>query len=121
MLVEEVFLRPEDQLLLFRGRQVADDETLEAAGILDRSKLMLLETGGSHERKNGESRDLKKEVPTAGSAVSAVKTVVDTYAAQVGINHVSVSVSVSVFHTIQDIHVLILVSIFFFFLVIIRA
>ena len=83
-LVEEVFLRPEDQNLLFRGRQVADDVSLESVGILDRSQLMLLETRVSHEKKNEEVRE-KKVVRTAAIAVSDVKSTVDSYAEQVRI------------------------------------
>eukprot|EP00850_Spirogloea_muscicola_P026923 SM012283S25892 [mRNA] locus=s12283:1:421:+ [translate_table: standard] len=55
-LVGDTGLAPGEQKLLFRGRVTADGESLLAAGVRDRSKLMLLEDEAAHARRAEEQR-----------------------------------------------------------------
>ena len=75
-LVQETGLEPKDQRLLFRGKEIDDQECLQQVGVKDRSKLLLLEEMASKERKLEEARR-SDEISKACKAVAEVKAEVD--------------------------------------------
>ncbi|XP_034693676.1 BAG family molecular chaperone regulator 4-like [Vitis riparia] len=75
-LVQETGLEPKDQRLLFRGKEIDDQECLQQVGVKDRSKLLLLEEMASKERKLEEVRR-SDEISKACKAVAEVKAEVD--------------------------------------------
>lgn len=76
LLVQETGLEPEDQRLLFRGKEIDDQENLQQVGVKDRSKLLLLEVMASKERKLEEARK-NEEISKACQAVVEVRSEVD--------------------------------------------
>lgn len=76
VLVQETGLAPEDQRLLFRGKEKDDDECLHMAGVKDTSKVVLLQDPASRERKL-EQMQLHQELVKACEAVGIVKVEVD--------------------------------------------
>ncbi|KAK9280308.1 hypothetical protein L1049_013996 [Liquidambar formosana] len=56
VLAHETGLEPEEQRLLFRGKEKDDDECLHMVGVKDMSKVILLEDPASKERKLEEMK-----------------------------------------------------------------
>ncbi|KAJ3680878.1 hypothetical protein LUZ60_015367 [Juncus effusus] len=59
-LAKECGLNPEDQRLLFRGKERENSELLHSAGVKDTAKMMLLESFASKERKLAKERREKE-------------------------------------------------------------
>ena len=76
LLVQETGLEPKDQRLLFRGKEIDDQESLQHVGVKDRSKLLLLEKMASKERKLEEAKK-HDEISKACEAVVVVRSEVD--------------------------------------------
>ena len=76
LLVQETGLEPKDQRLLFRGKEIDDQESLQQVGVKDRSKLLLLEKMASKERKLEEAKK-HDEISKACEAVVVVRSEVD--------------------------------------------
>ncbi|KAJ0983890.1 hypothetical protein J5N97_002246 [Dioscorea zingiberensis] len=82
LLAQEVGLEPEEQRLLFRGKEKDNEERLHMAGVKDMSKLVLLEDPASKERK---LEDMKKNegIVQACEAVARIRSEVDKLAEKV--------------------------------------
>lgn len=82
-LVAKTGLQPEEQRLLFRGKEKDDDEHLHTAGVKNLSKILLLEDHTSRQRKVVENvkvvEQVKKsdEVSKASVAIVEVRSEVD--------------------------------------------
>ncbi|KAL8129411.1 hypothetical protein V2J09_018566 [Rumex salicifolius] len=76
LLAQQTGLDPEDQRLYLRGREKDDAEILQAAGIRDLSKLLLLERPASKERKIEEMKKREEMMKTCG-AIAEVSSEVD--------------------------------------------
>lgn len=79
-------LDSKDQRLLFRGKEKADDERLDMAGIKDMSKVILLEDPASKERKLMSKNNANSY---ALDAVMKVRTEVDKLSHKVRVTHVT--------------------------------
>eukprot|EP00271_Cylindrocystis_brebissonii_P014060 TRINITY_DN3503_c0_g2_i2.p2 TRINITY_DN3503_c0_g2~~TRINITY_DN3503_c0_g2_i2.p2 ORF type:complete len:193 (+),score=56.52 TRINITY_DN3503_c0_g2_i2:257-835(+) len=82
-LVEEAFLMPPQQRLLFRGHEVTDGQTLLDAGVKDGAKLMLLENHAPKDSRSAEERREAEELAKATQQIGVVRNEVDGYAKQV--------------------------------------
>ncbi|PKA51888.1 BAG family molecular chaperone regulator 4 [Apostasia shenzhenica] len=76
VLTQETGLEPQDQRLLFRGKEKEDDECLHRVGVKDMSKVVLLENPVSRERKL-EKMTRDEENAKACEAIASVKAEVD--------------------------------------------
>lgn len=76
-LAQKTGLDPQDQRLLFRGKEKEDEEHLHLAGVKDRSKILLLEDPASKERKLEEIEKSNIEIRKASEAVAKVRAEVD--------------------------------------------
>ena len=56
VLANETGLEPKEQRLLFRGKEKSDEEYLHMVGVVDMSKVILLEDPASKERKLEEMK-----------------------------------------------------------------
>lgn len=84
VLAKVTSLEPQDQRLLFRGKEKDNEEFLHIAGVKDTSKVVLLEDPASKERKL-EQMKMDMEVSKACEAVVLVRSEVDKLAMKVGI------------------------------------
>ncbi|XP_077214374.1 BAG family molecular chaperone regulator 4-like isoform X2 [Tasmannia lanceolata] len=76
VLAQETGLEPQEQRLLFRGKEKDDEEYLHMVGVKDMSKVILLEDPASKERKLEEmSKD--QGISMACDAVARVRAEVD--------------------------------------------
>lgn len=82
LLVHETSLQPNEQRLLFRGKQKDDSEWLHVAGVKDKAKIILVEDPASRERRV-EAMRKQEEVAKACKAVGAVRSEVDKLAEKV--------------------------------------
>ncbi|KAK1271992.1 BAG family molecular chaperone regulator 4 [Acorus gramineus] len=82
VLAQETGLEPQEQRLLFRGKQKDDEEYLHMVGVKDMSKVILLEDPESKERKL-EALNRDHSISKACEAVASVKTEVDKLAEKV--------------------------------------
>ncbi|URE38370.1 BAG domain, partial [Musa troglodytarum] len=89
VLAPETGLEPQEQRLLFRGKEKDDDERLHMAGIKDMSKVVLLEDPASKERKL-EQMKRDQGMLRACEAVALVRAEVDKIAMKVSTLEVSV-------------------------------
>ncbi|XP_022144063.1 BAG family molecular chaperone regulator 4 isoform X2 [Momordica charantia] len=69
-LVAKTGLQPEEQRLLFRGKEKDDDEHLHTAGVKDMSKILLLE---NHTSKQRNVEDVQRKVEDLQRKVDDVK------------------------------------------------
>ncbi|URD98027.1 BAG domain [Musa troglodytarum] len=79
VLAQDTGLEPGEQRLLFRGKEKDDDERLHMAGIVEMSKLVLLEDPASKERKLERMNRHQ-----ASETIAAVGAAVGKLAAKVG-------------------------------------
>ncbi|WOK95504.1 BAG family molecular chaperone regulator 4 [Canna indica] len=89
VLAQETGLEPQEQRLLFRGKEKGDDEFLHMAGIKDMSKVVLLEDHASRQRKLEEMKR-NQEMQRACEAVAIVRAEVDKLAGKVSALEASV-------------------------------
>ncbi|RWW06526.1 hypothetical protein GW17_00030139 [Ensete ventricosum] len=83
VLAPETGLEPQEQRLLFRGKEKDDDERLHMAGIKDMSKVVLLEDPASKERKLQQMK-WDQGMLRACEAVALVRAEVDKLVVKVG-------------------------------------
>ncbi|KAF5175815.1 Bag family molecular chaperone regulator [Thalictrum thalictroides] len=76
LLVSETGLEPKEQRLLFRGKEKEDEDCLHMVGVMDMSKVVLLEDPASRERKLRE-RKMDNGISKACEAISKVRAEVD--------------------------------------------
>lgn len=74
VLAHETGLEPNEQRLLFRGKEKDDNEFLHMAGLEDMSKVILMEDPASKERKLEE---MKKNQHKAYEAIVKIRAEVD--------------------------------------------
>lgn len=82
ILAQKTGLEPQEQRLLFRGKEKNNEECLHMAGIKDTSKLVLLEDPASKERKL-EQMKKNEGISKACEAVVLVRSEVDILAEKV--------------------------------------
>uniref|UniRef100_A0A1D1YKB7 BAG family molecular chaperone regulator 4 n=1 Tax=Anthurium amnicola TaxID=1678845 RepID=A0A1D1YKB7_9ARAE len=82
VLAQETGLEPQEQRLLFRGKEKDDDDYLHMVGIKDMSKVILMEDPASKERKLEEMKG-NHGISKACEAVSCVRVEVDKLAGKV--------------------------------------
>ncbi|KAG9439399.1 hypothetical protein H6P81_019564 [Aristolochia fimbriata] len=90
LVYSETSLQPEEQKLVFRGKERGNNEYLDISGVKDRSKIVLIEDPTSRERRHIEMRR-KAKVESAHRAVSDVSVELDTFAEQVSTIDKSIS------------------------------
>ncbi|KAI5429376.1 hypothetical protein KIW84_034110 [Lathyrus oleraceus] len=89
MLAHETGLKPEQQRLLFKGKEKENEEYLHMEGVKDKSKLLLLEDAASKESYLEEVRK-HNEMLKAFEAVAAVRSEVDKLCERVSALEVAV-------------------------------
>ncbi|KAH9536742.1 hypothetical protein CY35_16G015500 [Sphagnum magellanicum] len=82
LLVQETGLEPQEQRLLFRGKEKEDAELLSNAGVKDKSKLLLVEDSAAHERRIHEQQE-QEQITRACQAISVIRANVDKLSEQV--------------------------------------
>ncbi len=82
LLVQETGLEPQEQRLLFRGKEKEDAELLSNAGVKDKSKLLLVEDSAAHERRVHEQQE-QEQITRACQAISVIQANVDKLSEQV--------------------------------------
>ncbi|MQL71110.1 hypothetical protein Taro_003403 [Colocasia esculenta] len=82
VLAQETGLEPQEQRLLFRGKEKDNDDCLHMAGVKDSSKVILMEDPASKERKLEEMKR-NQGVSKACEAVLRVRVEVDKLAGKV--------------------------------------
>ncbi|RDY11097.1 BAG family molecular chaperone regulator 4, partial [Mucuna pruriens] len=90
LLVHKTGLQTEEQRLFFGGKEKDNEEHLHAEGVMDKSKLLLLEDAASEERKLEEIRK-HNEMLKAFAAVAEVSAEVDDLAERVSALEVAVN------------------------------
>lgn len=83
LLVEITGLQPQQQRLLFRGKEKDDEEYLYMVGVKDMSKVVLLEETASKARKHEEFKMDEGLSSEACEAVAIVRSEVDLLADKV--------------------------------------
>lgn len=78
-------LRPEIHKLLFRGKEKEDDDDLQAVGIKDHSKVLIVEDVTSKQKAPEEVKEAPV-ISRGGVAVAQVREEVDMLAEQVHIH-----------------------------------
>lgn len=81
-LSQVVGLEPEEQRLLFRGKEKDNEERMHMAGVKDMSKLVLLEDPASRERKLDEMKK-NERIARACEAVVQIRSEVDKHVEKV--------------------------------------
>ncbi|MCO5597590.1 hypothetical protein L7F22_051669 [Adiantum nelumboides] len=82
LLAQEVGLQPNEQRLLFQGKEKDDSEFLHIAGVKDMNKVILVEDPASKEKKLEEMKS-NQAVKEACQAVAQVRTRVDKLGKQI--------------------------------------
>lgn len=82
LLAPETGLEPQDQKLIFRGKERDGKDFLDLSGVKDKSKIVLMEDPMSREKKYIEMRKNAK-MERASRAIAEVSLEVDKLAAQV--------------------------------------
>ncbi|XP_062002452.1 BAG family molecular chaperone regulator 4 [Rosa rugosa] len=82
---EKTGVKPEEQKLLFRGKEKEDEEHLDAAGVRDNSRVMLLQEPKRKERNVGEVNESNEMLSDAAEAkafeaIAGVRAEVDSLA-----------------------------------------
>ncbi|KAE7996128.1 hypothetical protein FH972_000876 [Carpinus fangiana] len=95
LLTAETGLQPDEQRVIFRGKERENGEYLDTCGVKDRSKVMLMEDPSSIERRVIEMRRNAK-IQSARRAISDVSMEVDKLAEQVCAMEKSISNGVKV-------------------------
>ncbi|OAE30186.1 hypothetical protein AXG93_4295s1410 [Marchantia polymorpha subsp. ruderalis] len=90
LLVQDTGLKPNEQRLLFRGKQKEDSEWLHVAGVKDKAKIILVEDPASRERRLDEMRK-QEQIAKACKAVAGVRSEVDKLAGQISELEASIS------------------------------
>jgi hypothetical protein len=85
LLTAETGLQPDEQRVIFRGKERENGEYLDTCGVKDRSKVTLMEDPSSIERRVIEMRRNAK-IQSARRAISDVSMEVDKLAEQVSKN-----------------------------------
>ncbi|KAI3760390.1 hypothetical protein L1987_50785 [Smallanthus sonchifolius] len=93
ILTRMINLEAKDQRLLFRGKEKADDERLDMAGVKDMSKVMLLEDPASKERKLNGKNNANVH---AFDAVMKVRTEVDKLSHKVAAMETSAKIGIKI-------------------------
>lgn len=81
LLVQDTGLQPQEQRLLFRGKEKEDGEPLHLAGVKDKAKLILVEDPAAREKKMLEQRKLEHIARTC-QAINKVRGEVDKLSTQ---------------------------------------
>ncbi|XP_062095043.1 BAG family molecular chaperone regulator 4 [Humulus lupulus] len=89
VLLHKTGLEPNEQKLLFRGKEREDEEHLHVLGVKDNSKVVLLEDHASRERKLEEMKK-SREIAKASEAVAQVRAEVDKLSERVDALEVAV-------------------------------
>ncbi|PON94320.1 Molecular chaperone regulator [Trema orientale] len=95
VLLHKTGLEPNEQRLLFRGKEKDDEEHLHMAGVKDNSKILLLEDPASKERKHEEMAK-SSEMSKASQAVAEVRAEVDKLSERVAALEVAVGAGTKV-------------------------
>ncbi|XP_059438308.1 BAG family molecular chaperone regulator 3-like [Corylus avellana] len=95
LLTAETGLQPDEQRVIFRGKERENGEYLDTCGVKDRSKVILMEDPSSIERRVIEMRRNAK-IRSAHRAISDVSMEVDKLAEQVSAMEKSISNGVKV-------------------------
>lgn len=74
---EKTKLGPQQQKLLFRGKEREDSEHLHASGLKDKSKVLLLEELTNEEEKKPEDMEDSEEMRKALQSVAGVRAEID--------------------------------------------
>ncbi|KAH7514667.1 hypothetical protein FEM48_Zijuj11G0114100 [Ziziphus jujuba var. spinosa] len=82
-------LEPNEQRLLFRGKEKEDDEHLHMAGVKDNSKILLMEDPATRPRKVEEVKK-SNEISKASEAIAGIRSEVDKLSEKVSALEVSV-------------------------------
>lgn len=82
LLTAETGLQPDEQRVIFRGKERENGEYLDMCGVKDRSKVILMEDPSSIERRVIQMRRNAK-IQSARRAISDVSMEVDKLAEQV--------------------------------------
>lgn len=82
LLVQDTGLQPNEQRLLFRGKQKDDSEWLHVSGVKDKAKIILVEDPASRERRLEEMRK-QEQIARACKAIAVVRSEVDKLAGQI--------------------------------------
>lgn len=82
LLAQEVGLRPNEQRLIFQGKEKDDNEFLHIAGVKDMTKVILVEDPASKEKKLEEMKS-NQAVGKACQAVAQVQVQVDKLGRQI--------------------------------------
>lgn len=69
-------LKPNEQRLLFRGKEKEDEEHLHTAGVKDNSKILLMEEPANKARKVEEVKK-SNEMSKASEAIAGIRSEVD--------------------------------------------
>ncbi|KAL2621934.1 hypothetical protein R1flu_002139 [Riccia fluitans] len=81
-LVQDTGLQPNEQRLLFRGKQKEDSELLHVSGVKDKAKIILVEDPASRERRMDEMRK-QEQIARACRAVEGIRSEVDKLSGQI--------------------------------------
>ncbi|PRQ42874.1 putative BAG domain-containing protein [Rosa chinensis] len=93
---EKTGVKPEEQKLLFRGKEKEDEEHLDTAGVRDNSRVMLLQEPKRKERSVGEMNESNEMLSDAAEAkafeaIAEVRAEVDSLADRVSALGVAVN------------------------------
>ncbi|PIN13363.1 hypothetical protein CDL12_14007 [Handroanthus impetiginosus] len=86
VVVQTIGLKPDTYKLLFRGKEKEDDEDLQATGVKDNSKVVLMKDNTCRQTSVEKVKEEVKEtsvISRGGEAVAAVRKEVDTLSGQV--------------------------------------
>ena len=83
-LVADTGLQPEQQRLLYKGKEKKDRDSLSEAGLKDKSKLVLVKDETGWEKKLIELRKTEA-IANASKAVAEVQVLVDKLSGQVSL------------------------------------
>ncbi|XP_068656960.1 BAG family molecular chaperone regulator 2-like [Aristolochia californica] len=90
LICSQTRLQPEEQRLIFRGKERGNNEYLDMTGVKDLSKIVLLEDPTSMEKRYIEMKKNAK-IQSAHRAISNVSVELDTFAEQVSVIDKSIS------------------------------
>ncbi|XP_068655105.1 BAG family molecular chaperone regulator 2-like [Aristolochia californica] len=90
LISSETRLQPEEQRLIFRGKERGNNEYLDMTGVKDRSKIVLVEDPTNLEKRYIEMQRNAK-LQSAHRAISDVSVELDTFAEQVSAIDISIS------------------------------
>ncbi|XP_057983179.1 BAG family molecular chaperone regulator 4-like [Malania oleifera] len=84
IIANQIGLDPKDQRLLFRGKEMEDEECLHMVGVKNMSKVLLLENPANKERKLEEMRR-NHEISNACKAIADIRAEVDKLSEKVAV------------------------------------